>query len=76
MEATPALAGRAVPLEAGFPGRCPGLMCLRAVGAQNVQTPRHTVGVQNGQSPKAGGYQPAPEFFPLALGAWLGFLIA
>jgi hypothetical protein len=38
-EATPALAGRAVPLEAGFPGRCLGLMCPHAVGVQNVQTP-------------------------------------
>jgi hypothetical protein len=38
-EATPALAGRAWPLEAGFPGRCPGLICPHAVGVQNVQTP-------------------------------------
>ncbi len=38
-EATPALAGRAVPLEAGFPGRCPGLMCPHAVGVQSVQSP-------------------------------------
>ena len=38
-ETTPALAGRAWPLEAGFPGRCPGLMCPHAVGVQNVQTP-------------------------------------
>jgi len=37
--ATPALAGRAVPLEAGFPGRCPGLMCSHAVGVETVQTP-------------------------------------
>ncbi len=39
MEATPALAGRAVPLGAGFPGRCPGLMCQHALGVQNVQAP-------------------------------------
>ena len=37
-EATPALAGRAVALGAGFPGRCPGLMCPHAVGVQNVRT--------------------------------------
>jgi len=35
-EATPALAGRAVPLEAGFPGRCPGLMCPHPVGMHNA----------------------------------------
>ena len=38
-EATPALAGRVGPLEAGFPGRCPGLMCPHAVGVHNVQAP-------------------------------------
>jgi hypothetical protein len=41
-EATPALTGRAGPLEAGFPGRCPGLMCPHAVGVQNVRTFRGT----------------------------------
>ena len=37
-EAAPALAGRAAPLGAGFPGRCPGLICPHAVGVKNFQT--------------------------------------